>query len=42
MTHRRWLKWVIEADANKVELPWTRGKGRTIRKERAKARARAA
>lgn len=27
-TKRRWMKWVLETDAEAVELPWTRRKQR--------------
>lgn len=36
-SNRRWMKWVLEADANEVQLPWARRHGRQGRPERRKA-----
>lgn len=42
MKQKRWMKWIVEADADAVDLPWARGERRNGRKQAAKARARAA
>lgn len=42
MKQKRWMKWIVEADAEAVELPWARGDRRRARKQAAKTRARAA
>ncbi len=42
MTQKRWMKWIVEADATAVDMPWTRGTRRTTWKTNAKTRARAA
>lgn len=39
MSKRRWLKWVIEADAEEITMPWARGNRRNTQKFRAKCRA---
>lgn len=36
-TKRRWMKWVLEADAEAVELPWSRNIKRRTGQLRAKA-----
>ncbi|WP_300519163.1 hypothetical protein [Aliiroseovarius sp.] len=42
MKQKRWMKWIVDADTDAVELPWTRGARRDARKKAAKTRARAA
>ena len=42
MKQRRWMKWIVEADTDAVELPWARGAARKTRKQAARTRARAA
>jgi hypothetical protein len=39
MSKRRWMKWITEADAEEITLPWARGNQRQTRKFRAKCRA---
>ncbi len=42
MKTKRWMKWIVEANTDTVDLPWARGKRRSTWKSNAKDRARAA